>query len=103
MSAYPGWDRHLGSKTSSLFSSSCPTIPVVELAADPKEVPYVNYSDHWPFQEMGWPALMVTDTGPPWSEHYHTAEDSIEKLDFEKLSVVTIGLAEVLRTLSGCA
>src|SRR5207244_4020329 len=33
-------------------------------AALPDALPGVGWSDHWSFSQMGYPALMVTDTAP---------------------------------------
>jgi hypothetical protein len=44
---------------------------------------------------------MVTDTAPfryPW---YHTAEDTPEKLDYERLARAVTGLDAVVRNLTG--
>ncbi len=60
----------------------------------------VDWSDHWSFWEQGIPALMVTDTAPYRYPHYHTSEDTPDKVDFYGLTRVTLGLAQVLRALS---
>lgn len=44
---------------------------------------HIMRSDHAPFWELGIPAIMVTDTGFLRDGHpYHTAEDTIDKIDF---------------------
>ena len=58
----------------------------LQAAAAPDDVPGVGWSDHWSFWQAGYPAMMVTDTAPfryPW---YHTAEDTPDKIDYEKLA-----------------
>jgi Zn-dependent M28 family amino/carboxypeptidase len=75
------------------------TFPV-QSAAIPEAIPGVGWSDHWSFWQSGYPALMVTDTAPfryPW---YHTAEDTPDKLDYEKLGDVVDGLEAVVEALS---
>jgi Zn-dependent M28 family amino/carboxypeptidase len=75
------------------------TLPA-EGAAAPAEIPGVAWSDHWSFWEFGYPALMVTDTAPfryPW---YHTAHDTPEKLDYERLARAVTGLEAVIRDLA---
>ncbi|MEJ1472214.1 MAG: M20/M25/M40 family metallo-hydrolase [Candidatus Sedimenticola sp. (ex Thyasira tokunagai)] len=63
-------------------------------------IPGVAWSDHLSFWMQGYKALMVTDTAfyrYPW---YHTAQDTAEKLDYEKLASVTEGLCEAISLLS---
>lgn len=57
----------------------------------------IDWSDHWAFGEIGVPALMITDTAPFRYPHYHTPEDTPDKIDCERLARVTAGLAQVLR------
>jgi hypothetical protein len=44
---------------------------------------------------------MITDTAPFRYPHYHTLEDSIDKIDFEKLSRVVTGVSKVIRDFGG--
>lgn len=53
-------------------------------------------SDHAAFWHCGYPALMVTDTANFRYEHYHTVEDSFDKINFKALTHVVTGLAESL-------
>jgi Zn-dependent M28 family amino/carboxypeptidase len=64
------------------------------------DLPGAGWSDHWSFWQAGYPAVMVTDTAPfryPW---YHTAEDTPDKVDFERLAAVVDGLEAVIRALA---
>ncbi len=70
-----------------------------EAVAAPAFIPGVDWSDHWSFWQEGWPALMVTDTAPFRYPHYHTAQDTPDKLDYERLARVVSGLDRVLRDL----
>lgn len=81
----------------SRFRQCVPEFPVLGFTDQTGEASFVNYSDHWPFNSFGWPSFMVTDTGPMRSPHYHTSEDTLEKLDFAKLRQLTDGLEGVLR------
>jgi Zn-dependent M28 family amino/carboxypeptidase len=72
----------------------------IQSAAVPSAIPGVGWSDHWSFWEAGYPALMVTDTAPfryPW---YHTAEDTPDKIDYERLATVVDGLEAVTLALA---
>jgi Zn-dependent M28 family amino/carboxypeptidase len=71
-----------------------------EGVAAPSFVPGVTWSDHWSFRSHGYPAVMVTDTAFNRYPHYHLPSDTPEKLDYERLARVTLGLAEVLRELA---
>lgn len=48
-------------------------------------------SDHSPFWDAGFAALMLTDTSFLRNPHYHTPGDTIETLDFEFLQQVAEG------------
>jgi Zn-dependent M28 family amino/carboxypeptidase len=67
--------------------------------AAPAFIPGIGWSDHWSFWQHGYPALMVTDTAPFRYRHYHTPEDTEDKIDYEKLARVTIGLKAVVEGL----
>ncbi len=46
-------------------------------------------SDHSPFWDAGFPALMVTDTSFMRNPHYHMPSDTVETLDMRFLQLVT--------------
>ncbi|MES2442554.1 MAG: M28 family peptidase [Pseudomonadota bacterium] len=57
----------------------------------------IDWSDHWAFEQAGFPALMVTDTAPfryPW---YHSTHDTPDKVDYQRLARVVAGLERVVR------
>lgn len=70
-----------------------------EGAALPASIPGVGWSDHWSFWQQGFPAVMVTDTAPFRYPHYHTAEDTPDKVDFDRLTRVVMGLYSVLHDM----
>lgn len=70
-----------------------------EGAALPRSLPGVDWSDHWSFREEGYPALMITDTAPYRYPHYHTPDDTADKLDYGRTARVVSGMAEVLEEL----
>ncbi|QPJ61999.1 MAG: M20/M25/M40 family metallo-hydrolase [Candidatus Nitronauta litoralis] len=53
----------------------------------------VRRSDHVPFWEAGIPAVMVTDTADFRNPHYHKATDTLDTLDLDFLTDVTLALA----------
>jgi len=52
----------------------------------------VRLSDHSPFWDHGFPALMVTDTAFLRNPHYHLPSDTMNTLDFEFMRKVGIGI-----------
>ena len=71
-----------------------------EGVAAPGFVPGVSWSDHWSFRKHGYPAIMVTDTAFYRYPHYHLPSDTPEKLDYERMARVALGLAAMLRDLA---
>lgn len=71
-----------------------------EGVAAPALIPGVDWSDHWSFWQEGWPALMVTDTAPFRYPHYHTLQDTPDKVDYERTARVVTGLHGMLRDLA---
>jgi hypothetical protein len=72
-----------------------------EKSAAPEKLTGVGWSDHWSFWQAGYQALMVTDTAPYRYPHYHTKEDTVDKVDFDRLARVVKGLEEVVAGLAG--
>ncbi len=68
-------------------------------AAAPGRLPGVYWSDHAPFWEYGWPALMVTDTAPFRYAHYHRPTDLPARIDHATLAAVVDGLVPVIAAL----
>ena len=52
----------------------------------------VRLSDHSPFWDRGFPALLVTDTSFLRNPNYHLPTDTIETLDFEFMQKVAVGM-----------
>jgi Zn-dependent M28 family amino/carboxypeptidase len=76
------------------------TLPAIASPA-PARIPGVGWSDHWSFWQHGYQAIMFTDTAPYRYPHYHTRDDTPDKLDYERLARVVTGCDEVIRVLSG--
>jgi Zn-dependent M28 family amino/carboxypeptidase len=70
-----------------------------EGAALPSNVPGAGWSDHWAFWQMGYPALMVTDTAPFRYPHYHTMQDTPDQVDGDRLARVVAGIERVINHL----
>ncbi|WP_017661064.1 M28 family peptidase [Baaleninema simplex] len=65
----------------------------------PGSVAGAGWSDHWAFWQYNYPAVMVTDTAPFRYPYYHTAEDTPDKVDFDRLARVVMGLQRTLDAL----
>jgi Zn-dependent M28 family amino/carboxypeptidase len=71
-----------------------------EGAALPAAVPRIGDSDHASFWHEGYLAIMVTDTANFRYPYYHTPEDTIDKVDFDRLARVVRGLRTVVAGLA---
>ncbi len=74
----------------------CQWLPVINKG---KQIPATRRSDHAPFWDAGYPAILVTDTADLRNPHYHTASDRTETLDVSIMGKITQGLAAGLRRL----
>jgi hypothetical protein len=72
-----------------------------EGTAAPGWITGIGWSDHWSFWRAGYRAIMVTDTALFRYEHYHTSGDTPEKIDYNRLARVTMGLSHVVTELAG--
>ncbi|MGH8690031.1 MAG: M28 family peptidase [Burkholderiales bacterium] len=71
-----------------------------EGVAAPALIPGVTWSDHWSFRQHGYDAMMITDTAFNRYPHYHLPSDTPDKLDYERMARVTLGLAAMLKELA---
>lgn len=76
--------------------------PAESLAA-PGFVPGVSWSDQLSFWHEGYAAIMVTDTAFYRYPHYHTAQDTPEKIDYARMAQVVEGLARSIVLLANDA
>jgi peptidase M28-like protein len=68
-------------------------------AALPRFVPGVSWSDQWSFWRNGYPGIMVTDTAPFRYPHYHSTNDTPDKLDYDRFTLVVSGMEKVIANL----
>jgi hypothetical protein len=66
-----------------------------------EDVRGVSWSDHWSFWQHRYPAVLVTDTALFRYPHYHSPEDTPDKVDLGSLSRVVDGLLGVVNELAG--
>ena len=64
-------------------------------------VPGVSWSDHLPFWQQGYPAIMVTDTAFYRYAHYHLSSDTPDKLTYPAFARATVGLYGALSAYAG--
>jgi Zn-dependent M28 family amino/carboxypeptidase len=75
----------------------------IEVLPDPssgKLVPITGFSDHRPFWEQKYRAIMVTDTAMLRNPHYHQATDTIATLDLDFLTNICQSLIIALREIN---
>ena len=72
----------------------------VETLSTVSFVPGVDFSDHCSFWKMGYSAVMVTDTAFYRNPNYHGAKDTIDTLNFDKMSSLLVGLVQVAKDLT---
>jgi Zn-dependent M28 family amino/carboxypeptidase len=63
-------------------------------------IPAARLSDHGPFWDLGFPALMLTDTAFYRNPHYHGPTDTLDTLDLDFMAKVC---AAVVRAVIGLA
>ena len=76
-------------------------LPVETLSVPGKGmvIPAVRLSDHSPFWDLGFPALLVTDTSFYRNPHYHGPTDTIETLDIDFMAKTCEGVIRALLAL----
>jgi hypothetical protein len=71
-----------------------------EGASLPGFIEGIGWSDHWAFWQVGVPAMMVTDTAVFRYPYYHKAEDTPDKVDYDRMARVVLGLKRVVLKLA---
>ncbi|NOQ52746.1 MAG: M20/M25/M40 family metallo-hydrolase [Desulfuromonadaceae bacterium] len=66
----------------------------------PGWLPGVDWSDHWSFWRVGYPAIMITDTAPYRYPYYHSWEDTPDKLSYPEFAQVVEGVVGMVRGLT---
>ncbi len=63
-------------------------------------IPGVGWSDHWSFWQVGYPAIMITDTAPFRYQYYHTEEDTPDKLVYDRMAIVLEGVEKTIEQIA---
>jgi Zn-dependent M28 family amino/carboxypeptidase len=66
----------------------------------PEAIQEIRLSDNSSFWDQGYPALMLTDTSFLRNPHYHEATDTADTLDYERMALVTLGVAGAIERLA---
>ncbi|NJM96582.1 MAG: M28 family peptidase [Phormidesmis sp. RL_2_1] len=74
----------------------CEWLPVIHQG---RQLPDTRRSDHAPFWDRGYRAILVTDTANLRNPHYHSPSDKLETLDINAMAKATQGLATSLREM----
>ena len=65
-------------------------LPVHALRAS-RGFPYIDFSDHLNYWNQGYHAVMLTDTAFMRNTRYHTAYDTPDTLDYDRMAKVVVG------------
>jgi len=68
----------------------------------------IGWSDNWSFWKEGYPAIwkegypaiMVTDTALFRYQYYHSQQDVPDRIDYERMARVVVGISQIIRELS---
>jgi Zn-dependent M28 family amino/carboxypeptidase len=66
----------------------------------PGFIPGLDSSDHYAFRQYGWPAIVVSDTGPYRSKEYGTPEDTADHLNYPVMAKVVSRLVKLVERLA---
>jgi Zn-dependent M28 family amino/carboxypeptidase len=66
----------------------------------PASLQGVDFSDHRNYWPHDIPALMVTNTAFYRNRHYHTPQDTADRLDYGRMGKTVVGVYEAVRLLS---
>ena len=75
------------------------SLPVESICA-PRSIPGIDFSDHHPYWDAGFPAIMITDTANYRNLAYHSQEDTADRLDYFRMAQVVMGIHAAVIDLS---
>lgn len=74
-------------------------LPVYSINA-PRAIPGIDFSDHRNYWAAGYDAVMITDTAFYRNPHYHTARDTPDTLDYNRMAMVAQGVFAAVLVLA---
>lgn len=78
------------------------TVPS-QLGFGPQDWDGIGWSDHWSFWQCGWPAVVISDTGPYRDPSNDRWNDTAGRLDYETMARIVVALESVVTRLAGDA
>ena len=81
---------------------SLPYVPLV-VPGNGEVIPDTRRSDHAPFWDLGYKAIMVTDTANLRTPHYHQASDTLETLNLDFAAEVCRAAGGLVIDMAGLA
>jgi aminopeptidase YwaD len=85
---------HTSQQPTSQKRTGCEILPIWNRGLP---LPITRRSDHAPFWDQGYPAILVTDTAELRNPHYHQTSDTPDTLDYDFLAGVCAGLIRGIR------
>jgi aminopeptidase YwaD len=93
-SQQPTSQPHTSQQPTSQKRTGCEILPIWNRGLP---LPITRRSDHAPFWDQGYPAILVTDTAELRNPHYHQTSDTPDTLDYDFLAGVCAGLIRGIR------
>jgi Zn-dependent M28 family amino/carboxypeptidase len=75
------------------------SVETLSIPGNGSMVPAARLSDHSPFWDLGYPALMITDTSFYRNPNYHRVADTLETLDIAFMAKVCEGVVRAVLAL----
>lgn len=92
--------RTLTGAVAQAMKSHLSIVPLV-VPGNGEKLPDTRRSDHTPFWEQGFPAVMLTDTANFRNPHYHRSTDTLDTLNLDFMTSVADGLMAAVIELVG--
>lgn len=90
------WDQGAWIKTVKAGMKGATPLPVYSFRG-PESLQGIDYSDHRNYWPHDIPALMITNTAFHRNTAYHTSRDTADRLDYERMGMVVVGVYEVIQ------
>jgi Peptidase family M28 len=69
----------------------------------PGLIPGMGNSDHYAFRQSGWPAIVVTDTGPYRNKAYGTPDDTADHMNYPMMAKAVVRLTKLVEKLASAS
>lgn len=90
------WDQGAWIKSVKSGMKGTTPLPVYSFRG-PQGLPGIDFSDHRNYWPHDIPALMVTNTAFHRNTAYHTSRDTADRLDYQRMGMVVVGVYETIR------